>query len=102
MLRERIPATTRESLKGLLVHEVLSQFFDRDRGSRDLQHLHELFRGVMTKLIEQEKVVRENCDKCLGRSVFHPEELSDLGLSDSKKSAAATAAELFLLWWLFY
>lgn len=53
----RSPAT-RATLKGIAVHEVLSKFFERPMESRDLEHLHELFLGVMTKLIAEGKTVR--------------------------------------------
>ncbi|CAB1120561.1 unnamed protein product [Ectocarpus sp. CCAP 1310/34] len=46
---------TRETLKGIAVHEVLSLFFTLEEGSRDIGHLHELFRKVMIGLIAQDK-----------------------------------------------
>ncbi|CAM9332346.1 unnamed protein product [Ectocarpus sp. 8 AP-2014] len=54
ILRLKSPPT-RETLKGIAVHEVLSLFFTLEEGSRDIGHLHELFRKVMIGLIAQDK-----------------------------------------------
>lgn len=40
-----------------LLPQVLSLFFKLDKGSRDLEQLHEVFRQVMTRLIERDKEV---------------------------------------------
>lgn len=39
------------------VPQVLSLFFTLEKGARDLGHLHELFRQVMTRLIAEDKEV---------------------------------------------
>lgn len=51
-------ASTPEQVRGIAVHEVLSRFFDLPHESRDISHVHELFRGVMQELIEKERQVR--------------------------------------------
>lgn len=48
-------ASTPEQVRGIAVHEVLSRFFDLPHESRDISHVHELFRGVMQELIEKER-----------------------------------------------
>eukprot|EP00752_Nemacystus_decipiens_P001611 g1571.t1 len=53
ILRLKTPPTL-ETLKGIAVHEVLSLFFTLEKNARDLGHLHELFRRVMTRLIAED------------------------------------------------
>lgn len=59
------------SLKGIAVHEVLSRFFTLEKGSRDLKHLHEQFREVMTELVLQDNEVQCRPSTCTLRSMHY-------------------------------
>lgn len=56
VLRLHSPAT-RETLRGIAVHEVLSKYYELGEESRTIECLHEIFRGVMRDLIAEEKKV---------------------------------------------
>lgn len=52
------PPVNRATLKGIIVHDVLSRYFDLEKTARGLDGLHELFRTVLTESIAKRKKAR--------------------------------------------
>lgn len=50
-------ASTPEQVRGILLHDVLSRFFDLPAQSRDIDNLHELFRASLMEFKAREKEV---------------------------------------------